>query len=185
MWHSDGSAEKLPRILCMVAYDSGYDVSNDGAVQRLHFPYNYIMLAAAKLNYGVRPGPARLQGRCRGNALLSPTTGISDTYRAIKRLSGIPDSCAWLDKQQPRLDDISVPSLLVNSRDDPINTWTNVEHYLKDIAANPNLALAEMQCGAHGCKYDFWGFSSVINTMVTEFVMASWKARHGANDKCP
>merc|ERR1719456_556062 len=116
---------------------------------RFAFPYSYIMLAACKYNYGFRLGKARIQGRPDTKALLSPTRGIPDTYRAIRRLTGIQDSSAWLDKQQPRIDDIRVPSLLVNSRDDPINTWTNVEMYIKDIAANPNLGLVELRAGAH------------------------------------
>merc|ERR1712118_218553 len=106
---------------------------------------------------------------------LSLKEGLTDTYRKVRQLSGAGDSNAYLDMQQARMEKIGIPSLLINSRDDPICVWENVTAYAERIAANQNLVLAELQRGAHGCKYDFWGVRSVGHDMIGEFVTASWQ----------
>lgn len=166
-------------LLCSVAYDPGYDVSPEGAVTLIRPPYSWVVNLMIKYCYVFRH-----RGTLRGssasaddivNQAMSPTHGLQDTYKAIRRLAGAGGSSAWLDMQQPRLEQVAVPSLMINSRDDPVCVWENVERFRADIVSNPNLVLAEMQQGSHGCKFGFWGFDSVAFAMIGEFVTASWK----------
>jgi len=71
-----------------------------------------------------------------------------------------------------------VLTLLVNSRDDPICVWDNVEYSMQGIFSNPNPAHADLYCGTHGCKFGFLAFSSHMEAMVGEFVLGSWHEWH-------
>eukprot|EP00927_Polykrikos_kofoidii_P085226 TRINITY_DN9200_c0_g1_i3.p1 TRINITY_DN9200_c0_g1~~TRINITY_DN9200_c0_g1_i3.p1 ORF type:complete len:469 (+),score=41.87 TRINITY_DN9200_c0_g1_i3:157-1407(+) len=169
----------MPRMLCAVLFDPGYDVSWDGAVSRIKFPYSWAINLNIKYCYAFRHrGKLRMKSQSfseRVDAVLSPVTGLRETYRQATKLSGIKGSSAWLDEQQPKLDGIHVPTLAINSRDDPICVWANVENFRSDIAANPHVILAELQRGSHGCKYGFWGLEPVTNSMIGEFIIASWR----------
>jgi len=178
-WGRDNSAsETRVRLLCSVCYDSLYDVSPDGDVTRVPPPYSWVLNLGLKYTYVFRHREAIRKHSAAPDGLveraLSLKKGLRETYREVRSLSGTFGSSAWLDLQQPRLDDILVPSLMINSRDDPICTWANVVAFSKDIAANPHVVLAELHRGAHGCKFDFWGWSSVTNTIIGDFVLASW-----------
>jgi len=50
-----------------------------------------------------------------------------------------------------------------------ICVWDNVEANFGSILGNPNLALAEFRCGAHGCKFGLLG-ESVGHDLVVEFI---------------
>merc|ERR1712039_689099 len=106
--------------------------------------------------------------------IMSPKKGTIETYRLTQRLSGVGGSSEWLPMQQPVLHEIEVPCLAINSRDDPVCVWENVDNHFKDILANPNLALVELASGSHGCKLDFWGYSNVVHPIISEFVRACW-----------
>jgi len=174
-----GQGHAGPRILCAVAYDPGYDVAPDGAVARIGFPYSLALNFSIKYCYAFRHREQLRKRSPSSSALVERMCRIggtlTETYRTARRLSGAGDSSAWLDMQQPRLDEIRVPSLMINSRDDPICVWANVEQFKNDITANPNLALVELRRGSHGCKFDFLGVSSVTDDMIGEFVWASWQ----------
>eukprot|EP00913_Durusdinium_trenchii_P001506 g1394.t1 len=102
---------------------------------------------------------------------LDPGRGFNEVYRNVTKLAGFGCSNAWVEKQQPDLQEMQVPCLLINSRDDPICIWENVEEHKSAIEKNPFLALAELQRGSHGCKFDFWGYNSVGNRMIGDFVI--------------
>jgi hypothetical protein len=53
--------------------------------------------------------------------------------------------------------------------------WANVESAYPTIVANPDVALAEYACGAHGCKFGLLGLDSVAHELIGEFVHASWR----------
>lgn len=176
-----GSAGRArPRLLCSVAYDPGYDVSPDGAISRIKPPFSWFVNFSMKYFYAFRhrgefikksESWASLVG-----AMLSPTTGVVETFRKCRKLSGVDGSSAWLDMQEVRLQEIALPSLLINSRDDPICVWQNVEAVLGDIKANPNLVLADLQ---RGCKFTLWGTSNFAHRMIAELVISAseeWRA---------
>jgi hypothetical protein len=106
--------------------------------------------------------------------ILSPFTGLAETYSYMQLLAGAESEDAWRGFQQPCVADINVPSLFINSRDDPIARWENAEQHREALASNPNLLLAELQSGAHNCKYGFWGVTSIADAMISEFVLSSW-----------
>lgn len=174
-----GRGSTGPRMLCSVGYDPGYDCAPDGAVARIGFPYTLALNFSIKYCYAFRHREQLRKRSPSSSALVERMCrlggGLTETYRNARRLSGAGDSSAWLDMQQPRLDEIRVPSLMINSRDDPICVWANVEQFKNDITANPNLALVELRRGSHGCKFDFFGISSVTDNMIGEFVWASWQ----------
>lgn len=175
---AESSRRGLPPLLCGVAYDPGYDVSPEGAVSKIAPPYSWVVNWCYKYFYVFRHRHVLRKKSASTNTLvsqlLSPSSGLGDTYRKGRRLSGADDSSAYLNMQQPKLSDVEVPTLLINSRDDPICVWHNVEEHRREIDANPNVALAELWRGAHGCKFNFWGTSSVTFTMIAEFVEACW-----------
>jgi len=177
--------QRRPQLLCSVAYDPGYNVSPDGAVTKLKPPYSWAVNMGIKYCYAFRHrGKLCAKSESTSNlvkSMLSPASGLQQTYRLARRLSGAVDSSAYLEMQQPCLEEISVPSLMINSRDDPICVWRNVEDFRADIAANPNLVLAELRRGSHGCKFGFWGFHSVTDAMIGEFVIATWQEWCRAN----
>mmetsp|Transcript_26936 Transcript_26936/g.52827 ORF Transcript_26936/g.52827 Transcript_26936/m.52827 type:complete len:467 (-) Transcript_26936:74-1474(-) len=174
-----GTRNLGPGMLCCVGYDPGYDVAPDGAVARIGFPYSLALNFSLKYCYAFRHREQLRKRSPSSSALVERMCriggGLTETYRNARRLSGAGDSSAWLDMQQPKLDEIRVPSLMINSRDDPICVWANVEQFKNDITANPNLALVELRRGSHGCKFDFLGISSVTDDMIGEFVWASWQ----------
>lgn len=173
----DKGAVVKPKLLCSVAYDPGYDVSPEGAVSRIKPPYSWVVNYALKYFYVFRhrgelmkksESTARLVGD-----MLSPKSGAVETFRMGRRLSGVGGSSAWLNMQEVKVREIALPSLLINSRDDPICVWSNVEDVMDDIKANPNLVLADLERGAHGCKFDFWGINNVAHSMIAEFVLSA------------
>jgi len=173
------SAPSTPksRLLCMIAYDGAYDASPEGGpVALLRWPYTWIVNCSVKFFYVLRHYDALRRAGFADVAhrLLNPFLNLQETYRETLHLSGAKTVDEFLKMQQPRLSGINIPSLLVNSRDDPICVWENVEHAFSDILANPNIAHAEMFCGTHGCKFGFLGFSSLMEQVVGEFVAASW-----------
>ncbi|CAE8624059.1 unnamed protein product [Polarella glacialis] len=177
-WDATGNDSRRPRLLCSVAYDPMYDISHDGAVLHVRPPFSWVLNWAIKYCYAFRHRHKfRNQSASFSNLLgniLSPQHSLKETYRKTRHLSGAIDSSAWMDMQQPCMEGINVPSLLINSRDDPICVWANVEEYKQDIVANPNLVLAELQRGSHGCKYGFWGGESIADVFIGEFVFACW-----------
>lgn len=181
-WSDDGlrhgSKAEGPQLLCGVAYDPGYNVSPDGAVAKIRPPYSWILNLAMKYCYVYRHREAFSRKSASFNDLvrdlMSPKNGVRQTYRGLRRLSGIDNSSAWLKSQQPELNSICMPSLLINSRDDPICVWENVRENFRDISSNPNLVLAELYRGAHGCKFGFWGFKAITDNMIAEFVQGAW-----------
>jgi hypothetical protein len=110
--------------------------------------------------------------------VMNPFANLAETYSIMQHLSGAKNERDWHEMQQPRTQDINVPSLLINSRDDPMAKWENTEHLMETIVSNPNLVLAEMNCGAHFCKYNFSGAVSVHDAMIGEFVLSSWHELH-------
>jgi len=186
-WSGRGSTSrspegrKLPPLLCVVSSDGGYDASPQGAPAYIRWPYSWIVNWSIKYFYVFRHRhPLRKAGLSDVvRRLLRVITGLRYTYKEHMHLCGLDSVDSFLDVQQSRLKGIEVPSLLINSRDDPICSWDHVEGWIKEITSNPNLAHAEMYCGTHGCKYGFWGFSSHGDTMIGEFVAASfaeWRA---------
>jgi len=168
----------FPRILCGVAYDPGYNVSPDGAPSKVRPPASWVVGLGMRYFYVFRhrkelrsksPSFNNLVG-----TLLSPRHGIVKTYRLQRRLCGANDSSDFLQKQQPLVEEVEMPCLLINSRDDPVCVWENVVEHMPDIMSNPNLVLAELARGSHGCKFDFWGRKNVAHDMIKEFVAASW-----------
>ena len=47
--------------------------------------------------------------------VLDPARSFKDVYRNVTKLSGFGCSNTWLEKQQPVLEDMQVPCLLINS----------------------------------------------------------------------
>eukprot|EP00927_Polykrikos_kofoidii_P005935 TRINITY_DN12391_c0_g1_i1.p1 TRINITY_DN12391_c0_g1~~TRINITY_DN12391_c0_g1_i1.p1 ORF type:complete len:460 (-),score=52.40 TRINITY_DN12391_c0_g1_i1:281-1660(-) len=169
----------LPRLLCSVLYDPGWDLSWDGAVSRIRFPYSWAINFNIKYCYAFRH---REQLRMKSSsfsdnvaAMLNPAKGLRETYRHAAKLSGIKGSTAWLNERQPAVEAMQVPTLSINSRDDPICVWENVENFKIDIGANPNVVSAELQRGSHGCKYDFWGLESITERLVGDFIIGAWR----------
>lgn len=177
-WKDDnGLSKTVPRLLCVVAYDPGYDVVK--AMQKVPRPYRWGLDLAFRYQYVYRhretwnqksPSSAEVV-----KLALDPGRGFNEVYRNVTKLAGFGCSNAWVEKQQPDLQEMQVPCLLINSRDDPICIWENVEEHKSAIEKNPFLALAELQRGSHGCKFDFWGYNSVGNRMIGDFVLASWE----------
>lgn len=174
--YADG--RQVPQLLCSVAYDPGYDVSPEGAVKHMRPPFSWFLSFGMKYYYAFKHRSAlrRKSGSWAQlvGDILNPRNGLVSTYRMARRLTGANDSNQFLDLQQPRLYDLEVPSLLINSRDDPICVWKMVEKSFDAIKGNPNLLLAELQRGAHGCKFDFWGLSNVAHEMIVQFVLGSY-----------
>merc|ERR1719330_540487 len=141
-------------------------------------PYSWVLNWGIKYFYVFRHRSALRQKSASFCKLvseaLSPRRGAVDTYKTVRKLSGAGGSAAFLDIQQPKLEQVCVPALLINSRDDPICVWENVRDAYKTVEANPYYALAELQRGGHGCKFGFWGFQQVAHTMMSEFVLAAW-----------
>lgn len=165
----------LPQIVCAVLLDSGYDVSE--VVKNVPAPMSWILNNCLKYYYGFRHRGSFQEAPPSVSKshtdILSLRNGLLETYALLQGLSGANSREAWVDLQQGRLHDIELPSLLINSRDDPIAVWANVEAHQEQIASNPNLALAEFRCGAHNCKYDFWGVSSVADGMIRQFILSA------------
>jgi len=176
-WTNDnGLSKTIPRLLCVVGYDPGFHVVN--AMKKVPLPYRWGLDLAFRYQYVYRhkeiwkqksPSSAEVV-----KVVLDPAKSFNEAYRNVTKLSGFGCSNAWLEKQQPSLKDMQLPCLLINSRDDPICVWENVEEHASNIEKNPYLALAELQRGSHGCKFDFWGFNSFGNRMISDFVLASW-----------
>eukprot|EP00438_Fugacium_kawagutii_P020161 Skav209783 [mRNA] locus=scaffold9:618069:625030:- [translate_table: standard] len=177
---------------CEVGYDPGFHVMN--AMKKVPVPYRWGLDLAFRYQYVYRhretwrqKSPASAEvveatGAAQ-QAVLDPGKSFIEAYRNVTKLSGrFGCSNTWLEKQQPSLEDMKVPCLLINSllvsKDDPICVWENVEEHASHIATNPYLALAELQLWPHcgqACKwFDLWGFNSVGNRMISDFVMASW-----------
>lgn len=187
-WKDAPCSGQMPRILCAVAYDPGYDVSPEGAVSKISPPYSWCLNWGIKYSYVFRHRIRLRQKSSSFNNLvsdmLSPKRGLGETYRLARRLSGATGSHAYLNIQQPRIDKVGLPTLLINSRDDPICVWRNVLDSYKRIVSNPFLVLAELHRGSHGCKFDFWGCSSVTHKMITEFVFAAWDEHRSQCRSC-
>jgi len=198
-WPPRNGNGSTPRLLCGVMYDPGYDVSPEGAIAKIRFPYSWFLNWSLKYHYAFRHHRSILNNApqtAREGALdmMSPKANAVDTFKAARRLSGMyathGDSSAWLDKQQPRVNAMDMPSLCINSRDDPICVWENVEAYRSQLDSNPNIALVELHRGAHGCKFGFWGFGTIVDPIIWEFIEACWQelqTHRGSNGvgKCP
>ncbi|CAJ1366884.1 unnamed protein product [Effrenium voratum] len=175
-WQDRGVSKTLPRLLCVVGYDAGYDVLH--AVHKVPWPYCWALDFAFRYQYVIRHRSTWAQKSPSSaevvKVALDPTQSFAKVYRNVTKLSGFGCSTAWLENQQPQLNNIEVPCLLINSRDDPICVWQNVEDHKPLIQENPNLALVELRRGSHGCKFGFWGFSSMGRDMIGEFILSSW-----------
>lgn len=68
-----------------------------------------------------------------------------------------------------------MPTLLLNSVDDPVTRWENVEDARAEIAGNPNCVLAELRRGSHGCKFGFLGRQTMAEPIIAEFVIGAWR----------
>jgi len=180
-WRKGSAADlRKPRVLCAVAWDPGYDVSPDGAAVRMPFFYSWGVNFALKYHYFFRHRKQLAQSEDTRSALktaLNPTIGLQTTMKELRKMSGwyktVGDSNAWLCKQQPSLNTQDVPHMLVNSRDDPICVWSNVETAYENVMSNPNAVLVELARGSHGPKYDFWGYSSFVSDAVSEFILST------------
>eukprot|EP00435_Cladocopium_sp_Y103_P071306 s257_g37.t1 len=154
-WTDDnGLSKTIPRLLCVVGYDPGFHVVN--AMKKVPLPYRWGLDLALRYQYVYRhretwkqksPSSAEVM-----KMVLDPAQSFDNVYRNVTKLSGFGCSNTWLEKQQPSLKDMQLPCLLINSRDDPICVWENVEEHASNIEQNPYLALAELQRGSHGCK---------------------------------
>lgn len=177
-WAQDaecGLSKTIPRLLCVVSYDNGYCV--DKAPARVPRPYCWALDLAFRYQYVFRHYATWLQ-KSRScaqvvEAAMSPTRSFMEVYYDVTKLAGFGCRKKWRDKQQSVLGDVDLPCLLVNSRDDPISVWDNVEDHRAEIESNPYLALADLHRGAHGCKFGFLGFRSFGNEMIAEFVLAA------------
>eukprot|EP00439_Symbiodinium_sp_Y106_P044730 s2489_g5.t1 len=177
-WAKDaegGLSKTIPRLLCVVSYDNGYCI--DKAPARVPRPYCWALDIAFRYQYVFRHYATWLQKSrtCAQvvEAAMSPTRSFMEVYYDVTKLAGFGCRKKWRDKQQSVLGDVDLPCLLVNSRDDPISVWDNVEDHRAEIESNPYLALADLRRGAHGCKFGFLGFRSVGNKMIAEFVLAA------------
>lgn len=176
---ADGRGPPKPKLLCTVCLDPGYNCRPEGAVARISPPYSWILTALLKWVYVFRHRAALSKrspsspALCRD--LLSPRAGLAATYKGLRRLSGEFGSSAWLDIQQPRIGETKVPTLLINSVDDPILVWENVEEAKAEMLENANCVLAELRRGSHGCKYDFFGLDTRAEPMIGEFILSAWR----------
>lgn len=164
------------RLVCTALLDSAYCVSS--CADRVRRPYSWVMNWGLKIWYGLLHRRALQEvSNDFSQAVLrviNPLTSLTRTYSNVQLLSGAKSERDWHDMQQACMIDINVPSLLINSRDDPMARWENVEAHRAVFASNPNLVLAELHVGAHNCKYTFSGAASIADAMIAEFVLSSW-----------
>lgn len=82
------------------------------------------------------PASAR-EARSKGSA---PAPLQIQAYRRVRELSRSFSSYdEWVDECQPILAEISVPFLIINSVDDPVLVYENLEHRRHEVEENPNL----------------------------------------------
>lgn len=172
-------AAKLPRILCSVAYAPGYDVSDTGALSHMRPPISWAVGILMKYYYVFRHRRELMKRSAsfwnHVGSILDPRIGHIKTWLMLSRLHCEGGWKESIRLQQPVIHELCVPSLLINSRDDPVCSWKNVEKSWEQIESNPNLVLADFARGSHGCNFDFWGRSNVVNPIIGEFVKSTWE----------
>lgn len=160
-WMDDnGLSRTIPRLLCVVCYDPGFHVVK--AMQKVPLPYRGLDLAL-RYQYVYRHRETWKQKSPSSAEVVKMVLGSKLRQRLPQRHETV-------------------------RRDDPICVWENVEEHASNIEQNPYLALAELQRGSHGCKFDLWGFNSVGNRMIGDFVLASWaelKETKGSGERSP
>jgi len=170
----------VPCLLSAVAYDPGYDHDYQGGPMHVRFPWSWGCNFCLKYYY-VFQHREELRKLKKSESwsqlvgeMLSPKTDLVGTMRLQRKMMGnFKDSSSWLSEQGVKVKEIDIPSLFINSRDDPICRWINVERNFNEMKGNPHLVLAELQRGSHGCKFDFWGWNNVAHSMISQFVLST------------
>jgi pimeloyl-ACP methyl ester carboxylesterase len=166
-------------LLCSVLLDCGFDADpyQENAV---NFPFNHAIALGLKYQYGVRHrhsfarSPSGMRRRSVDKVIFS--TKLQDSFIAQTGLAGGEmGDCptAWHEYSQADFTALPVPTLVINSRDDPICTIRALDRYRHRLMQSPNVCLVELEAGSHGCKFSFSGGECVANRLVSEFIIAA------------
>uniref|UniRef100_A0A7S2WFH1 AB hydrolase-1 domain-containing protein n=1 Tax=Rhizochromulina marina TaxID=1034831 RepID=A0A7S2WFH1_9STRA len=179
---------QIPRILCGVAIDCGFDVSDEGAISRMATPVRQFIAVCIWFQYWFRhrhvfQSQSSMPGAAPQIASQEGKLVQVAAYRYVRQLSRSFSSHEdWCAERQPELGSISVPFIFINSMDDPVTVHGNIDSVRIDIEANPNLALLEFARGGHGCKTGFFGFKDIAPQVVARFIQAVQATEEGESE---
>jgi pimeloyl-ACP methyl ester carboxylesterase len=166
-------------LLCTVLLDCGFD-PDPYQESPVHFPFNFGVNLGLKWQYGVRHrqsfarSPSGLRRRSVDKVIFSPK--LESSYVETVGLAGgeLGSSVdAWHEYMQADFSALPLPTLVINSRDDPICAVRNLERYRHRLMQSPNVCLVELEAGSHGCKFSFSGGETIANRLASEFIMAA------------
>ena len=82
-------------------------------------------------------------------------------------------ACNPMVPLRPKPADATVPSLIINARDDPISVWRNVRENRNMFLESSVPILCETVRGSHVAFFDFWGGDSWLDEAVMQFIAAA------------
>jgi pimeloyl-ACP methyl ester carboxylesterase len=166
-------------LLCTVLLDCGFDPDPDQE-SPVQFPYSVACALGMKYQYGIRHrrsfarSPSGVRQKSVDQVIFSPK--LESTYKASAGLAGgeVGSSVdAWHAYSQADFTALPFPTLVIQSRDDPICAVRNLERYRHRLMQSPNVCLVEFEAGSHGCKFPFGGGESAANRLVSDFIIAA------------
>lgn len=166
-------------IKAAMAYCPAYDMRN--AFSRAK-PF-YSKLMAKKLKKAFVFPNEKIFAHLESFNVMKGVENLHDYHQHIYGMAGNIDREDYMRHSNPAnvFDDIKVPLLILNAKDDPVCHIDNVNEHLHRIEKMPNVILAITNRGSHCAYFEGWRAKPWANRLAIEY----FTAHHKLNKSIP
>ena len=151
------------------AYCPGYDLTM--AFDRVHGFYDHYLAKMIKDKFFL-PYRHDLQQR-KNFKLLMQSQSVSEMQKLLYQFSGFNSLEEYIKACNPSevLDQIGIPTMILNAEDDPICHIDNAKAYIETIENNPYLLLVTTKHGSHCGHFEGWKPQSWANQLMADYFL--------------
>jgi predicted alpha/beta-fold hydrolase len=157
------------------AYCPGYDLTM--AFDRVHGFYDHYLAKAIKDKF-ILPYRQHLQ-QSKNFRLLMQSSTVSEMQKLLYHYSGFNSLQEYIQACNPSdvLDQIGIPTMILNAEDDPICHIDNAKAYIQTIEDNPHLILVTTKHGSHCGHFEGWKPHSWANQLIADYLLQTEQHR--------
>lgn len=170
-----GEVGSATPIKAAFAYCPGYDLTM--AFDRVHGFYNHYLAKIIKEKFFL-PYRQHFQ-QSKNFQLLMQSSTVSEMQKLLYPFSGFDSLEAYIKACNPSavLDQIGIPTMILNAEDDPICHIDNAKAYIETIEQNPCLLLVTTKHGSHCGHFEGWKPQSWANHLMADYFLCIERTR--------
>ncbi|WP_419812820.1 YheT family hydrolase [Bacterioplanoides sp.] len=163
-----GEAGKNTPIKAAVGYCPGYNM--EVAFSRAKAPYSGLMAKKMARNY-LHPNKDWFDTLPSYQKALQ-AADLDELHDHLYEVSGYPDYDSYLADTNPMVpfENIAVPTLMLNAKDDPVCHIDNVHDYKEAMSKMENILLVVTDRGSHCAYYEGLNATSWAHKLIVEYL---------------